>query len=351
LSDRSVVVDLAPGSRADWTQVPREDRTAAVRLPTPFTDRYNDAEKFDPGVDLTAAVNVALMLGQPLLLTGAPGCGKTSVGGWLAWQLGLGDVLVHNVKSTTAGLNLLYEFDELARFRDAQPKRKPRPDEEYLRFNALGLAILLSIDPKTKSGVESARLLGISTALSQPPPRFGQRHVVLIDELDKAPRDTPNDLLFEIESMEFAIPELRFRVVGDPSRRPIVVITSNTEKTLPEPFLRRCVFHHIKPPNAARRLEIIVKRRHPFIGRDLLFKQAMAFFERLHERLGRAPGTAELLAWLDILDGIVKRAEASPGSAKVETLRGRLGPSLGILAKTEDHLRAITDELGRAGLD
>jgi MoxR-like ATPase len=191
LSDRSVVADAgAPGSRADWTLVPREDRMAAIRLPTPFTDRYKDAEKFDPGADLIAAVNVALILGQPLLLTGAPGCGKTSVGGWLAWQLGLGDVLVHNVKSTTTGRSLLYEFDDLARFRDAQPKRKPRPDEEYLRFNALGLAILLSTDPKTPSGLASAKLVASATVSSQLP-RFGQRHVVLIDELDKAPRDTP----------------------------------------------------------------------------------------------------------------------------------------------------------------
>jgi MoxR-like ATPase len=179
-----------------------------------------------------------------------------------------------------------------------------------------------------------ARLIGQS--LSE---RLGQQFAVA------------NDLLFEIERMEFALPELRTHVVGDPARRPIVVITSNTEKTLPEPFLRRCVFHHIKAPDAARRLEIIIKRRHPFIGREPLFKQAMAFFEQLQERLGRAPGTAELLAWLDMLDGVVKRAEAGPGSAKVENLRGRLRPSLGILAKTEDDLRTITEQLGPAGLD
>lgn len=239
----------APGTRSDWTTVPREDTTASVRFPTPFTERYKDAQGFDPGADLIAAVNVALILGQPLLLTGAPGCGKTSVGGWLSWQLGLGDPLVHNVKSTTPGRSLLYEFDELGRFRDAQPNRSPQPDREYLRFNALGLAILLSAAPNTPSGKASVELLG-SAQLPDLASRLGQRHVVLIDELDKAPRDTPNDLLFEIERMEFAVSEVRSRVIGDPARRPIVVITSNTEKMLPEPFLRRCVFHHISPPDA-----------------------------------------------------------------------------------------------------
>jgi hypothetical protein len=119
----------------------------------------------------------------------------------LAWQLGLADVLVHNVKSTSTGRSLLYEFDELARFRDAQPNRDPRPDEDYLRFNALGLAILLSGDPKPPLETVATKLLGFPTVSSQPP-RFGQRHVVLID----------------------AIPEIRTRVIGDPALRPIVVI-------------------------------------------------------------------------------------------------------------------------------
>jgi MoxR-like ATPase len=296
-----------------------------------------------------AAVNVALLLGQPLLLTGAAGCGKTSVGSWLAWQLGLGDLLEHNVKSTTTGRNLLYEFDELARFRDSQPGRAIRQDRDYLRFNALGLAILLSIDPD-RASQSGLRTLVQSARMLQEQRTFGTRHVVLIDELDKAPRDTPNDLLFEIERMEFDIPEVSVRVTGDPERRPVVVITSNTEKALPEPFLRRCVFHHIEAPGAERRMEIIAKRRHPFAVREALFGQAMAFFERIYDQLSRAPGTAELLAWLDVLDGIVARAQADPGSPKLSTLQGRLLPSLGVLAKTEEDLRKLTVELSQAGL-
>ena len=150
--------------------------------------------------------------------------------------------------------------------------------------------------------------------------------------------------------MEFVIPELRTRVIGDPSQRPIVVITSNSEKTLPEPFLRRCVYHHIPAPDEKRRREIIAKRQHPFTTREPLFGQAMAFFEQVREQLSRAPGTAELLAWLDVLDGMITRAEADPGALKVTSLQGRLRPSLGVLAKTEEDLHKITGELGPAGL-
>jgi MoxR-like ATPase len=349
-----------PPTAGQWTTVPRADKTASLVLPEPVSDRYKSPEGYDPSPELVAAANVALWLGQPLLLTGEPGCGKTSVGEWLAWQLGLGRPLVHNVKSTTLGRDLLYTFDELARFRDAQARRgSPRPQHHYMRLNALGLAIVLSGQPDTPLSdtpnltyrdLTESRLPGPSganlPAKDAEPHRFGRRHVVLIDELDKAPRDTPNDLLFEIERMEFAIPEIGTVVAGDPSRRPIVIITSNSEKSLPEPFLRRCIFHHIEAPDAGRRRDIIARRQHPFARRQELFTEAMDLFESLREALGRSPGTAELLAWLDVLDAEVQRA-VSP----VTTLKGLVRPSLGILAKTREDLERAQAELVAKRLD
>ncbi|MCW3474181.1 MoxR family ATPase [Limobrevibacterium gyesilva] len=343
-----------------WTTVPRSDLAAPLRLPDPVSERYKDPAGYDPGPELVAAVNVSLLLGQALLLTGEPGCGKTSVGAWLSRQLGLGDPLVHNVKSTSVGRELLYEFDELARFRDAQPGGTPRPQHYYLRLNALGLAIVLTrgqdtmlpgVDKRCHRDLTWQTLPALPAPQPGPDPRFARRHVVLIDELDKAPRDTPNDLLFEIERMEFRIPELGTAVTGDPALRPIVVITSNSEKSLPEPFLRRCVFHHIRAPDEARRRQIVQRRRHPFAERTHLFEQAMTFYDRLPESLGRAPGTAELLAWLEALDEAVRQHENGAGGGPVQTLKGLIGPTLGTLAKTREDLGRAADELGRAGLD
>jgi MoxR-like ATPase len=331
-----------------WTTVPRDDPARPVVLPPPITEKYRAPQGYDPSPDLIAAINVALLLGQPLLLTGEPGCGKTSVGYWLAWQLGLGEPLVHNVKSTSNGRELLYDFDELARFRAAQA-RVATPAESFLRLNALGRAIVLSRPADEKlpgpDGLTNRHLTytlwprdADRTVLDQ---NFERRHVVLIDELDKAPRDTPNDLLLELERMEFRIPELGTEVTGNTAHRPVVVITSNSERVLPEPFLRRCVFHHIQAPDARRRQQIINRRNPPFAERVILMGEAMDFFERLRGELGRTPGTSELLAWLDALENQVRRAEATEGRLPA-SIKGLVEPTLGVLAKTKEDLeRAV----------
>jgi MoxR-like ATPase len=316
----------------------------------PVSELYRDPAGYDPGADLRSAIDVALLLGLPLLLTGEPGCGKTSVAYWLAWHLKLAPPLVHNVKSNSLGRDLLYEFDELARFRDGNAGEK-QDILNYLRLNALGLAILFSSDPMRPTGYGSLTHAGLAEAhmrrTGQQSPvtaRFQQQQVVLIDELDKAPRDTPNELLAEIDEMEFRIRELDAVIVGEPQSRPIVVITSNSEKSLPEPFLRRCVFHHIKSPDDHRRREIIHRRKHPFAGRPELFDEAMRFFDRLRV-LSRAPGTAELLAWLTTLDAAVARQRSEP-----ESLRGLVKPTLGTVAKTKDDLELAAQEMMAAGL-
>jgi MoxR-like ATPase len=340
-----------------------ESRPEAFKLGTPVSELYRDPAGYDPGEDLEAAVRVALLLGLPLLLTGEPGCGKTSVAYWLAWKLQLGGPqhrdypLVYNVKSISTGRDLLYEFDELDRFRDSQPGAQRKPTESYLRLNALGRAILFSAEhnkpvrdgPLTYSDLVSRQAEdGLSRGM-----RFGRRHVVLIDELDKAPRDTPNDLLLEIEEMRFRIRELDAWVDGAPERRPIVVITSNSEKSLPEPFLRRCVFHHIRSPDDARRRDIVSRRQHPFAQRSELFDGAMRFFDVLHgspehpPELGRPPGTAELLAWLTVLE---ERASRPKGEV-LRGLKGIVRHTLGTLAKTKEDMERAEAVMVREGLD
>jgi MoxR-like ATPase len=139
--------------------------------------------------------------------------------------------------------------------------------------------------------------------------------------------------------MRFRIGELDAWIEGAPEHRPVVVITSNSEKSLPEPFLRRCVFHHIKSPDDARRREIVARRCHPFVRREAAFEEAMRLFDRLHDRLGRPPGTAELLAWLTALEDEAKRAELRQAAGTpLTSLKGILEPSLGTLAKTKEDL-------------
>src|SRR5262249_10966729 len=177
------------------------------------------------------AGKVALMLQEPLLLTGEPGTGKTQLAFSVAWQLGLDSPLIFETKSTSVSRDLFYNFDNLRRFQAAQVPSESLDPKAYISFKALGLAILYTLPAAELSEI-------VSTGASHHEPR---RSVVLIDEVDKAPRDFPNDILNELEHLYFRVPEMGNRIVrADPALRPIVVITSNSEKGLPDAFLRRC---------------------------------------------------------------------------------------------------------------
>ena len=249
--------------------------------------------------DLVHAVNAALLLEQPLLVTGEAGTGKTALAYSIAAELELGEVELFAVRSDHRGREVLYEFDNFTRFYDAQAKDPQALDRShYLCLGALGRAF---------------------AALS--------RRVVLIDEIDKAPRDFPNDLLHALDRMELRIDELE---ESRPAHhRPVVVITSNEESELPDAFLRRCVFHFIEHPGRERLAEILAERLAGLRLTPDLTERVLDRFVELRgvEGLLKKPTTSELLTWVRVIHG---------ADVTEDQLAGRLGdlPFLGTLLKT-----------------
>lgn len=313
---------MANGLNSFYTGRGGQDISIRDRLPTVNPQALRSPDRYRASPELAAAVDVALTLGMPLLLTGEPGSGKSGLADSLAWEIGLGEVLRFSVKSDTESRDLFYRFDTVGRFHAAQTK--PADDaalapSRFITFAALGKAILLAKD--------RARLieLGLQDHVAADV-QSQRRSVVLIDEIDKAPRDVPNDMLVEIEHMQFDIPELAdgsrsLMQVGldrDENRfRPIVIFTSNSEKALPDPFLRRCVYHHLGfPPfkadaqneNAVTVESIVQARlgdRYSPDGRIAVHvASALRFVRYLREDrrgLERLPTLAEILNWLDYL--------------------------------------------------
>jgi MoxR-like ATPase len=286
--------------------------------------RLNDPAGYLAERGLSDAVNVALLLGQPLLVTGEPGTGKTQSAWSIAYELNFPPPLAFYTKTTSTAQDLFYRYDAISHFRDAQLGIGQRSAEDYITYEALGLAILRAL------GYEQMEPMPYSAPGGEP-----TRSVVLIDEIDKAPRDFPNDILNEIETLSFVVKETGRRFSAEGKHRPIIVFTSNSEKNLPDAFLRRCIFYHITFPDEGRLNEIVRRRLGLRTGfTEQMREGAIRHFLRIRELLLRKkPATAELLGWLRLLEarGIdVTKADA-------ETLFS----TYSVLVKTDEDLETL----------
>ena len=262
--------------------------------------RFTGTERYVATEDLSTAVNAAVTLGRPILIKGEPGTGKTQLAEEIARSLDR-PLLQWHIKSTTKAQQGLYEYDAVARLRDSQLGDERVHDiRNYIIKGPLWEAFDQDMQP-----------------------------VVLIDEIDKADIEFPNDLLRELDRMEFYVYETHETVVA--KHRPIIVITSNNEKELPDAFLRRCFFHYIRFPDAATMAEI-VEVHYPGLKKDLL-KEALEAFYRLRDVPGlkKKPSTSELLDWLKLL----LAEDIPPETLNSDDRRKVLPPLHGALLKNE----------------
>ena len=268
----------------------RQRSNVPVTLPVSRRSQTMKPENYIADAGLVDACNVALLLGQPLLLTGEPGTGKTQFASSVAWELGFEEPLKFETKSTSTARELFYTYDSLKQFQDAHSGITNRNTLNYLTYGALGTAILLTTEK--------------SKVVEFLPPDFvhpgKRRSIVLIDEVDKSPRDFPNDILNELDLMYFRVPELgNVKIEANPELQPIIIITSNSEKDLPDAFLRRCIYYNLPFPNRDRIEEIVANRLGLYsAGSSEFLNTALDLFFELRATsngLRKKPATAELL--------------------------------------------------------
>ena len=261
---------------------------------------FNSTADYVASPELLASVNVAIALEKPLLIKGEPGTGKTMLAQAVANSLGK-KLIIWNIKSTTKAQDGLYMYDTIQRLYDGQFGEEGVDDiSRYIKLGKLGEAF-----------------------------EDEEQVILLIDEIDKADLEFPNDLLWGLDQMEFYIHETKRTVKA--KQRPIVIITSNAEKELPDAFLRRCIFHYIDFPDETL-MEQIVKTHYPDVEANLL-KNAMDVFYQIRSirDIRKKPSTSELIDWINALqlNGI-----------EPERIRAEL-PFVGVVVKKDEDLETV----------
>lgn len=316
---------------------------------------------------LIQAVEIAIALNKPLVVSGEPGTGKTQLAHWVAHQLAaqtkqdpypfVAKPLIFNTKSGSVAADLFYHYDAVGHFRSKENKKT----ENFIELKAMGLAIALA-HGKNSPAVSRLRELAqfsvhpgsngrdyenVVTIDDQP-----KSSVVLIDEIDKAPRDFPNDLLNEMENYEFDIREMGLRVPRPDSKaRLVVIMTSNSEKNLPNAFLRRCVFYHIPFPDKETLLKITKSRlRIPL--EDGTYDQTLSnaidqFMNFRNDAINKKPATSEFLDWVNILNSFQLLSNGKLGTFKPEQVneRKQYSASMSALFKSKEDLGRVIDQL------
>jgi MoxR-like ATPase len=262
--------------------------------------KFEGTEDYVATEDLMVAVNASVALERPLLIKGEPGTGKTMLAIEVAKALGA-PLIEWHIKSTTKAQQGLYEYDAVSRLRDSQ-----LGDD---RVHDIGNYIVRG---KLWEAFES-----------------GQRPVLLIDEIDKADIEFPNDLLLELDRMEFFVYETKKTIKAE--HRPIIIITSNNEKELPDAFLRRCFFHYIRFPERDV-MENIVEVHYPGLKRNLVSEALNVFFEiREVPGLKKKPSTSELIDWIKLL----MAEDVDPETLRTRDMKKLIPPLHGALLKNE----------------
>ncbi|MCQ2523286.1 MAG: MoxR family ATPase [Lachnospiraceae bacterium] len=263
-------------------------------------NNFSSTDEYIASEELMGSVNIAIALEKPLLIKGEPGTGKTMLAKAVAKALGK-KLLIWNIKSTTKAQEGLYTYDTIQRLYDSQFGNEGVDDiANYIKLGKLGEAF------------ESE-----------------EQVVLLIDEIDKADLEFPNDLLWELDQMEFYIHETKRSVKAN--KRPIVIITSNAEKELPDAFLRRCIFHYIDFPSKEL-MEEIVRSHFDNVEENMLKNALDTFYEiRTYSQLRKKPATSELIDWLNamMIGGI------DPNKIKAEL------PFVGVLIKKDEDLEVV----------